>query len=179
MKTRKVNGGETTQKGGKAIGIIAAILGILLVGLAGYLFLKEKLFLQTAEQSTATVTANIRHTYTGQVNEYGVQHFYCSEFEFQTRDGRDISFKESDGTNLGCTEVDSPPDYEIGDHVIVYYNSKDPIHTAQTPKSVKLNYSSGAVVGVIGVLLFLFGAVLFVSGLLKSRRVSNPKPGGK
>ena len=146
----------------KIAGVIIAVIGILLVGLGAYLFVKEQLFLRSAEQATAVVTDNKRYTYTGQVNEYGVQHYYCSEFQFQTRDGRTVSFEETK-----CAELESPPDYQVGQKVAVYYDPRDPGNTVQM---VEPRYSDAAAAAVTGAFFVLLGLVLFWVGWMKGRR---------
>ena len=79
----------------KIAGVILWIIGVVLLAVGGYLLVKEKLFLLSAQQATAIVTGNDR--YTQESNEYGTQHYYCSDFQFQTKDGRSISFAELRG----------------------------------------------------------------------------------
>jgi hypothetical protein len=137
----------------KITGIILAIIGVMFIGLGGYLFAKEQIFLQRAELTTAVVTYNKLYSYTGQVNEYGVQNYYCSEFQFLTKDGHSISFEEPK-----CAELESPPDYQIGQKVSVYYDPSDPANTVQMGKS---NYSNAAAAAVTGAFFALLGLVLF------------------
>ena len=149
----------------KITGIILAILGLLLAGLGGYLFVKQQLFLQSAEPATAVVTSNKLYTYTGQVNEYGVQHYYCSEFQFQTRDGRSVSFEEPN-----CAQLESPPDYKVGQQVAVYYDPRDPANTVQMVKS---GFSDAAAATVTGAFFVLLGLVFFWIGRLRRRRAAS------
>jgi len=146
----------------KIAGIIIGFIGIMLVGLGAYLFVKEQLFLQTAVPTTAVVTANKLYTYTGQVNEYGVQHYYCSEFQFQTKGGRSVSFEEPN-----CAQLESPPDYQIGQKVSIYYDPRDPVHSAQMHKS---GFADAAAATVSGAFFVLLGLALFWSGWLRGRR---------
>lgn len=163
----------------KIAGIIIGIIGLLLLSLGGYLFVKEQLFLQKAELTTAIVTDNKLYTYTGQVNEYGVQHYYCSEFQFQTKNGQSVSFKEDDGTSIACTELDMSPDYQVGEKVPVYYDPQNPIDTVQIPKSMKLSYDTVKVLIVPGALCVLIGLVMFWIGLLRSRRAATSRTSQK
>jgi Protein of unknown function (DUF3592) len=146
----------------KIAGIIIVFVGVLLAGLGAYLFIKEQLFLQKAELTTAVVTNNKLYDYTGQVNEYGVQHYYCSEFQFQTRAGQSVSFEETK-----CAELESPPDYQVGQKITVYYDPHDPANTVQM---LKPNFSDTAAAAVTGAFFVLLGLVLFWIGLLRGRR---------
>lgn len=154
----------------KIAGVILWIIGIALLAVGGYMLAKEKLFLLNAEQATAIVTGNERYTY--ESNDYGTQHYYCSKFQFQTRDGQSISIEESDGNGDqgGCGDLDAPPDYQTGQQVLVYYDPGDPAHTAQIPKAVKLDYSGGVIVLVASFICIVVGLVLFWIGLVRSRR---------
>ena len=136
---------------------------------------REKLFLLSAGKATATVVGNNRHTY--ESNEYGTQHYYCSEFQFQTRDGQSISIEESDGNGSqgGCGDLDAPPDYQTGQQVPVYYDPHDPADTAQTPKAVGLNYNGGVIVLAAGVLCILLGLGFFWADLLRSRKAATSR----
>ena len=156
----------------KSAGVILWIIGIVLLGVGGYMLIQEKLFLLNAERATAIVTGNDRYTY--QPNEYGTQHYYCSEFQFQTRDGQSISIQESDGNGNqgGCGDLDAPPDYQTGQQVPVYYDPGDPTNTAQTPKAVKIDYDGGVIVLVAALICIVVGLVLFWIGLAGSRRAS-------
>jgi hypothetical protein len=60
------------------IGVGLIGLGIILCGVAGFFIIRDQHFLKTAQQTTAVVTDNKLYEYTGNVNEYGVQHYYCS-----------------------------------------------------------------------------------------------------
>ena len=115
----------------KIAGIILWIIAVVLLAVGGYMLVKEKLFLLGAQQATAVVTGNERHTY--ESSDYGTQHFYCSDFQVQTKDGASISFSEDDSTDVACTDLDMPPDYQIGQQVPVYYDPRDPAHTVQIP----------------------------------------------
>jgi hypothetical protein len=146
----------------KIAGVIIVLIGLLLLGLGAYLFVQEQLFLQRAELTTAAVTENRLYTYTGQVNEYGVQHYYCSEFKFQTKEGRIVSFEEGDD----CANLDSPPDYQIGQKVDVYYDPRDPSNTVQMRKDA---YSNTVAAVVAGALFTLLGLGLFWFSLWRNR----------
>lgn len=151
----------------KIAGFIIGIIGVMLLGLGGYLFVGEQLFLQRAELTTAVVTDNKLYTYTGQVNEYGVQHYYCSEFQFQTKDDRSVSFEETK-----CAELESPPDYQIGQKVDVYYDPRDPGNTVQMRR---FDYSGAVAATVAGALFVLFGLGLFWIGLLRGWRAATSR----
>ncbi len=163
------------EKRMKIAGMILAIIGVLLLGLGGYLFVKERLFLQNAEQTTAVVTGNERYTY--ESNDYGTQHYYCSEFQFQTREGQRISFKESDDSNTICGSLDFPPDFQEGEQVAAYYDPQDPVHSVQIPKSIRQNYNGVGVLVVLGTIALLGGLALFWSGILRGRRPASSGQG--
>ena len=148
----------------KIAGIIISIIGVALFALGGYLFIQEQLFLQRAESATAVVTSNKLYTYTGQVNEYGVQHYYCSEFQFQTNDGRKVSFEETD-----CAQLEEPPDYQVGQKIDVYYDPQDPDHSVQMEKD---RYSNTLAATVSGAFLIVVGLGLFWIGLWRGWRAA-------
>ena len=77
-------------------------------------FRRYAAFPSKSRTTTAVVTENIWHIYTGQVNEYCVQNYYWAEFQFQTKDGRSVTFEETN-----CGELNSPPNYQIGQKVDV------------------------------------------------------------
>jgi hypothetical protein len=154
----------------KLTNVIFWIIGIVLLAVGGYMLVKEKLFLLTAGQATAIVTGNERQTY--QSNENGTQYYYCSAFQFQTKDGRSISFNEDDSTDVNCTELDMPPDYQVGEQVPIYYDPRDPANTVQIPKSVSLDYKGGVIVLVLGCICIVVGIILFWIRLVKNRRAA-------
>jgi len=157
----------------KIAGTIVAIIGVILLGVGGYLFVKERLFLQTAEQTTAVVTGNERYTY--ESNDYGVQHYYCSDFQFQTQDGQRISFKEDDASSTICGDLDMPPDFQEGEKVAAYYDPQDPINTVQIPKSISQSYKGVGVLVVLGTIGLLVGLGLVWSSVLRGRRPASSK----
>ena len=156
----------------KIAGVIVGIIGVVLFGLGGYLFVREQLFLQRAELTTAVVTDNKLYTYTGQVNEYGVQHYYCSEFQFQTKAGQSVSFEETD-----CAQLDSPPDYQISQKVDVYYDPRDPSKTVQMQKDRYSDGLAAIAATVAGAFFVLFGLGLFWIGLWRSRKAATSRAG--
>ena len=146
----------------KVTGIIIAIVGAMLLGLGAALFVRQGRFQQGAQGAQAVVTENKLYTYTGNVNEYGVQHYYCSEFEFRTQDGRSVAFEEPN-----CAQLDQPPDYKVGEKVGVYYDPADPENTVQLGKA---DYSAVWAATIAGALALLLGLGLFAAGLLRGRR---------
>jgi len=154
----------------RVAGVILWIIGVLLLAVGGFMLVKEKLFLLNAEQATATVTGNDRYTY--ESSEHGTQDYYCTDFQFQTKDGRSVSFQESDqnANQADCGDLDAPPDYQTGQQVLVSYDPRDPANTAQIPKAVKLDYAGGVIVLVFGFVGILVGLVLFWISLARSRR---------
>jgi hypothetical protein len=143
----------------KITGVIFWIIGVVLLAVGGFLLVKEKLFLLNSPQAIATVTGNQRYTY--ESNDYGTQHYYCSAFQFQTQDGRSISFNEDDSTGVPCADLDMPPDYQPGQQVPIYYDPRDPANTVQIPKSVNLNYDGGVIVLVASFICIVVGLALF------------------
>lgn len=154
------------------IGVVLFGLGVMLCGLAGYLFVREQHFLQRAELATAVVTDNKLYTYTGQVNEYGVQHYYCSEFQFPTRTGRNVSFEETD-----CAQLDSPPDYQIGQKVEIYFDPQDPAKTVQMQKDRSSNGTAVVAATVAGALFVLVGLGIFWFDLWMNRKAAASSAG--
>ncbi len=144
----------------RIVGAILAVIGILLVSLGGYLFVREQIFLHSAEQATAVVTNNESVSYTGNINEMGIQRYYCSAFQFRTRDGQTISFKEAEGklNRASCGDLNSAPDHKVGETVPVYYDARDPADSAQIPKPVKKYYTYALTIALIGLLIVSIGA---------------------
>jgi len=144
----------------KIVGIILAGIGVVLIGLGGFIFAREQYFVRSAEQAVAVVTDNESVNYTGNVNEMGIQHYYCSVFEFQTTDGQTISFKETEGklNSTGCGDLNSAPDYKVGEEVLVYYDPRDPVNSVQIPKLVKKYYSWALAFALVGLLVASLGA---------------------
>ena len=153
----------------KITGFILTMIGVGLLALAGLMNFREGRVLQSDERAIATVTDNMQYEYTGQVNEYGVQHYYCSVFDFQTNDGRSFTIEEG-GTD--CAELDQPPNYQIGEHVELYYDPADPLAAVQTPKAVRLSYAGAKIVLVAGALFILVGLLLFLGSSRKSRQAA-------
>ncbi len=143
----------------KFTGTILVVIGILLIGLGGTIFIREQVFIRTAEQAVAVVTGNESVNYTGNINTMGIQQYYCSVFQFQTRGGQTISFKETEGrlNSTGCGDLNSAPDYKIGQEVPVYYDPRDPANTAQIPKLVKKYYTWALTITLIGLLQAAIG----------------------
>lgn len=143
----------------KFTGTILAVIGILLIGLAGIIFIREQLFIHSAEQAVAVVTGNESVNYTGNINELGIQHYYCSVFQFKTREGQTISFKETEGrvNSTGCGELNSAPDYQVGQEMPVLYDPRDPANTAQIPKLVKKYYTWALTIALVGLLVMSLG----------------------
>jgi len=143
----------------KIVGTVLAVIGIILIGSGGFIFVREQIFVHTAEQAVAVVTGNESVNYTGNVNEMGIQHYYCSVFQFQTMDGQTFPFKEGEGrlNQANCGYLDSAPDYKIGEEVPVYYDPRDPGNTVQIPKLVKKYYSYALTIAFVGLLLAAIG----------------------
>ena len=164
----------------KISGIILWVIGVMLLCLGGVLILAtigNRDTLQNDRQATAVVTGNDRHDYYGNYNEQGLQYFYCAEFQFRTEDGRTVSVKQSDSTDLPCaSHVSESPDYKVGQQVPVYYDPADPAHTVQIAADVKNGYTASVVIGVtvliLSILCVVIGSVLFVKDLRGRRRIT-------
>jgi len=139
----------------KIVGNILAGISIVLLALGGFIFAREQFFVHAAEQTVAVVTGNESVNYTGNINEMGIQHYYCSVFQFQDRSSQVISFKETEGrlNSTGCGDLNSTPDYKVGEEVPVYYDLRDPVNTVQTPKLVKKYYTWALTITLIGLLV--------------------------
>ena len=108
---------------------------------------------------STTLSANESVNYTGNINEMGIQHYYCSVFQFQASDGQSVSFKEAEGklNKAKCGDLNSAPHYQIGEEVPVYYDPRNPANTVQVPKLVKKYYSYALMFALIGLLLLVLG----------------------
>ena len=156
---------------GGVIGIISVVLlglGIILCGMSGYFIIREQHFLQTAEQTTAVVTDNKLYNYTGNYNDYGVQHYYCSEFQFQTKSGQSVLFEEKND----CGQLDSPPNYQVGQKVAIYYDPQNPADTVQMQGDRTSAAIAEAVAGAIGALFVLVGLGMLWFGLWVRRKAA-------
>jgi Protein of unknown function (DUF3592) len=161
-----------TRFGLRGAAAALCLLGLVLIGLGGYVFLQEQLFLQGAQKATAVVTGNDSYSYTGDYQDMGTQHYYCSEFQFQASNGETVTFQEDDGRGAGCGDLDQPPDYQVGQEVVVYYDQNDPAGTAQDPKSVDLPYTTVKLLVGAGVLCFLLVIGGFGVRVLRQKRGS-------
>ncbi|HTX91858.1 MAG TPA: DUF3592 domain-containing protein [Anaerolineales bacterium] len=156
----------------KISALVFAVIGVLLLGLGGFLGLREQNFLRSAEQASAVVTENIQYTYTGQVNEYGVQHYFCSKFQLQTRAGQTFTYEENDAD---CADLDSPPHYQVGQRVTLYFDPSDPVKTLQTPTMVDIDFKGAELVAGAGVLSTLLGLGLFLIGRFRRSQAASSR----
>jgi uncharacterized protein DUF3592 len=158
----------------KTSGVIVGIISMLLlccggIGAIGAIWAIDNArnISQNDEQAIAVVTGNEEH-------HTQSSFYYCAEFQFQTKEGQTISFKQDDSTNVPCGEASASPDYQVGQQVPVYYDPHDPAHTVQLVAWVKNEYVTTLVLGVpvliVAILCIVGGLVLFVRGLVKSRR---------
>jgi hypothetical protein len=145
--------------------VIFVLIGFALLGLGVYLLHNETAYLQKAERTTAVVTDNKLYPYAGQYSQDYT--YYCSEFQFRTKDGQDVTVEE----NNGCGKLDGPPDYQIGQKVDLYYDPQDP-GNFQIPDFTG-QYSAAVAATVAGGLFVLVGLGIFWIGMLARRKMTS------
>lgn len=139
--------------------LVLGLFGLCLLGLGGYLILREMHYLQTAVLTTGTV-ADLATSTSFQDQRYWTD--YCPVIHFQTTNGQD---EEYDSTNC-----QNPPAYKVGQKVDLYYDSQDPtnvqFHTFLD------QYSAPTAAAVGGAFFLLLGLGVFWIGFLTHRRAA-------
>jgi hypothetical protein len=123
-------------------GLVILMIGLILLGVAGYLFMDERNFLTGAELITGTVKE-----YNTFPSNDGTEDTYCPVVEFKTSTGL-VDTYEMDT----CT---SPASYAIGDKLDLYYNATE--KTVQQ-KGFRTQYFGFTIALIVG-LLFLFDGI--------------------
>ncbi len=143
----------------KIAGVILGIIGIMFLCMV----LAKYSALQNDEQATAVVTG-IEHSHYYSQQDDNEEDRYCAEFTFKTKEGQTFSFKQGSIDNA-CTGDSS--DYQVGEHVPVYYDPSDPANSAALTKGLAIM----AIIFIpLAILFIVLGVGLFVTGLGKSRR---------
>ena len=127
-------------------------IGVLLLLIAGLLYLGEASFLGRAERTTGTVVDLYRSIHDEGGNSY------CPVFQFTAGDGGVVSYRGN-----VCA---SPPRYKVGDRVALYYDQGNVKHVQIDNFWSK--YVGVFVLGVIGAPFTLVG----LWGLLADRTPS-------
>jgi hypothetical protein len=139
--------------GMKIFSLIFGGLGVLLLLIAGVVYLGEANFLRRAEPATGTVVELFRSIHDEGGNSY------CPVFQFTTREGHVVSYRGN-----VCA---SPPAYKVGDRVELFYDPADLNHVQMN--SFWSKYVGVFVLGVIGAPFTLLGLISLIGGMPKSR----------
>jgi hypothetical protein len=119
-------------------------IGLILLAIAGYVYYQEQSFLGRAELATGTVS-----DFTISTETDGTGRTYCPKIDFTTKDGQQVLYY--------ANVCSSPPAYEVGQQVEVYY---DPHNI----KDVQMNDFWSQYVGVI--VLSCIGLPFFALGIV-------------
>ena len=115
-------------------------MGLILLAIAGYLYVKEQSFLSRAETVTGTVVDLDLSSDADNTNTY------CPVVEFTTKAGEPVRYYGSVCSN--------PPSYDIGAQVEVLYDPQDITSVQMT--GFWGNYTGAVVLSCIGVPFLLF-----------------------
>ena len=96
----------------RCLTVIFGGVGVILLLIAGFFYLKENNFLRAAELTTGNVVQVERHL------SVDSGYVYCPVFEFTARDGKTVDY-----TSTVCSD---PPSYKVGDQKELYYDAADP-----------------------------------------------------
>ncbi len=137
----------------KIFKIIFTTIGFLMICGAILMTLNTYKFLDEAALGTGEVTGLVESHSDNSVT-------YSPVVEFQTLEGNTLVFESSFSS--------SPPAYDIGEKVEVYY-------LPSLPDSAKLNgffslWGGGLILGIIGSVFFTIGAGIILYGILQNRK---------
>jgi len=136
----------------KIFSLIFGGLGVLLLLIAGLLYLGEASFLRRAERATGTVVVLYRS-----IGDEG-GNSYCPVFQFTAADGEVVTYRGN-----VCA---SPPAYKVGDRVELFYDPGNVEHVQMNNFWSK--YVGVFVLGVIGAPFTLLGLISLIAGGSKS-----------
>jgi hypothetical protein len=142
INNQNFNGKENVMK---LFAMIFGGVGLILLAIGGYLYLKEATFLQHSEQVIGRVS-KLNH-----FHDFDTGDSYCPLVEFTTQAGQQITYD----TGI-CSD---PPDYKQGQQVKVYYDPQKP-QDAQLP-GLWGQYGAVIILFLIGVPFSLIGVWMF------------------
>lgn len=128
------------------IGIVFPLVGLLLVAIAVFSFVRTRMFIGSSQEVKGTVLRNVYHS----GSEGGG---YAPVFGFTTIDGRKVEVQDKLETN--------PPQFHEGAVVTILYDPQDP-GRARIKKWMNLYFvplllgGMGLIFGGIGVVLLIF-----------------------
>lgn len=139
-----------------------AIIGLILLGGALYLYQDKQAFLEKSEVAQGTVVELLSTKSKNSIS-------YRPVVQFITKVGEKIKFSSSVGSN--------PASYNVGENVEVLY---DPIN----PNKAEINgfsslYLAPLILGVIGTAFFLIGFMSIRFGYLKQKKLQYLSDNGK
>ena len=146
----------------KIAGIILGISAILCLCVGASMVLARNYDTNTLKndaQAIAVVTSNVCREIPDGPNAYTT---YCAEYQFQTKDGKTITFNEQFVK------------YPVGQKVQIYYDPKDPANTAQLAEDMNnvdafLGFVAPFLI-IIALLGIIGGLILLVMGFVKGRQ---------
>lgn len=139
-----------------------AIIGLILLGGAFYLYQDKQAFLKKAEVTQGTVVELLSTKSKNSIS-------YCPVIEFITKTGKKIKISSSVSSN--------PPSYNVGENVEVLY---DPIN----PNKADINgfsslYLAPLILGIVGTAFFLMNFISIRFGYLNQKKLQYLLDNGK
>jgi hypothetical protein len=130
--------------------IFVIIFGMIFFGIGGGLTYKQYIFKQKSVQVQGNVTGHVM----GSCDDDGCS--YNSVVSFTTQDGISTSYTS--------TFSSSPPAYDVGDTVIVFYSPENPKKAVIKGEGIVLR----TIFMTIGGVIIIFGFYIFSSNLKNS-----------
>src|SRR6218665_1718264 len=150
------------MKGFSIFKIVFLIVGAGLLAGAVYSYADKKAFLEKAESAQGTVIEMIARRSDNSTT-------YCPVVRFKAKTGQEITFTSSVSSN--------PPSYSVDETVEILYDPAD-------PKEANINGFASLwlvplILGILGTIFFLIGALSYLFGYLKNKRKQNLRETGK
>lgn len=134
--------------------LLPVIVGFLLFSMAVIMYIRIRLFINTAQEVKGTVVEMVYRRKSTKRSGGG----YLPVYQFRTVDGKKITAKDSLSRN--------PPQFQVGQEIDVLYNPENP-HHARINKWVNL-YFLPALLGGIGLLFGGIGVLILFSKTFES-----------
>lgn len=140
---------------------IFLLIGLFLLGIAGYMYASQAVFIKSSTSAQGTIIKNQRRM---SVDSDG--YVYAPVVAFTTVDGRTQEFESNVRSD--------PPAHRVGDTVKVDYDPQD-LSNAQIEDPFEL-YLGVAIVGGIGLIFTIVGMIIFFSlkGMVEEDKPTNP-----
>lgn len=142
----------------KIIKYLFAIIGLGMMAGSFFLYQNTATFLESAISAEGEVVELVRSS-SSSSSTSGSSYTYAPVVKFKTSKGESIEFKSTTSSN--------PPSYTRGERVEILYTEDKP-HEAKINSFFSL-WGGAVIVGGIGVVFFLIGAGIILSGFRKVR----------